>query len=299
MGVNPSSYALLRERAKRIFERVRTRCHSELVSESPANLVGQQDFEHRKTILSAFIERFRMTKTSHSSFAKAIAFTLAETLVVMGIIGVVAALTIPNLNQSTGDREKVAKVKKVYANLTDAYGRATAVYGPIDTWFVNDTDEKAYTKRFADRMTEFMKISKNCEFGDGCFASSPLLDTSGNLYDQYDNNYLSTLKIGNYYMVITADGTSLAFSSPTISLGVIRIDIDGPNKGKNQLGNDIFDVVIDNNNNYTLTTNLAPTEGDLGSSADTYATAWVIQNGNLDYLKCRDELNWDTKTSCK
>ena len=37
-----------------------------------------------------------------------IAFTLAETLVVMGIIGVVAALTIPNLNQSTGDREKVA-----------------------------------------------------------------------------------------------------------------------------------------------------------------------------------------------
>ena len=296
-GVNPSSYALLRERAKRIFERVRTRCYSEFVSESPANLVGQQDFEHRKTILSAFIERFRMTKTSHSSFAKAIAFTLAETLVVMGIIGVVAALTIPNLNQSTGDREKVAKVKKVYANLTDAYGRATAVYGPIDTWFVNDTDEKAYSKRFADRMTEFMKISKNCEFGDGCFASSPLLDTSGNLDD---DNYLSTLKSCNYYMVITADGTSLAFAppTPTISLGHIRIDIDGPNKGKNQLGNDIFDVVIDNYN-YTLTTNLTPTEGDLGFSANNYATAWVIQNGNLDYLKCRDELNWDTKTSCK
>ena len=30
---------------------------------------------------------------------KYIAFTLAETLIVMGIIGVVAALTIPNLNQ--------------------------------------------------------------------------------------------------------------------------------------------------------------------------------------------------------
>lgn len=29
---------------------------------------------------------------------KKIAFTLAETLIVMGIIGVVAALTIPNLN---------------------------------------------------------------------------------------------------------------------------------------------------------------------------------------------------------
>lgn len=41
--------------------------------------------------------------------AKKIAFTLAETLIVMGIIGVVAALTIPNLNSSTADKEKVAK----------------------------------------------------------------------------------------------------------------------------------------------------------------------------------------------
>ena len=214
----------------------------------------------------------------------------------MGIIGVVAALTIPNLNQSTGDREKVAKVKKVYANLTDAYGRATAVYGPIDTWFVNDTDEKAYTKRFADRMTEFMKISKNCEFGDGCFASSPLLDTSGNLYDQYDNNYLSTLKIGNYYMVITADGTSLAFSPPTISLGVIRIDIDGPNKGKNQAGNDIFDVfVIDGQ----LKSFGPEDDGNLELGSSSNFTYWVLKNGNLDYLKCGIDLDWDTKTSCK
>ena len=56
------------------------------------------------------------TLTTHNSLVKAIAFTLAETLVVMGIIGVVAALTIPNLNQSTGDREKIAKVKKIYSD---------------------------------------------------------------------------------------------------------------------------------------------------------------------------------------
>ena len=31
-------------------------------------------------------------------FKKSLAFTLAEILIVMGIIGVVAALTIPNLN---------------------------------------------------------------------------------------------------------------------------------------------------------------------------------------------------------
>ncbi|MBR1942838.1 type II secretion system protein, partial [bacterium] len=100
------------------------------------------------------------------------AFTLAETLIVMGIIGVVVALTLPNLNSSTGDKEKVAKVKKIYSNLEDAYGRATAVYGPFDEWFKNDTTGEQINKRFGERMTEFMKVSKTCGTGDGCFSSA-------------------------------------------------------------------------------------------------------------------------------
>ncbi len=48
--------------------------------------------------------------TTHNSLVKAIAFTSDETLVVMGIIGVLAALTIPNLNQSTGDRENLMQL---------------------------------------------------------------------------------------------------------------------------------------------------------------------------------------------
>ena len=66
----------------------------------------------------------------------------------MGIIGVVAALTVPNLNSSTGDKEKVTKVKKIYSNLEDAVGRAQAIYGPFDEWFINDTTYDAKTKRF-------------------------------------------------------------------------------------------------------------------------------------------------------
>ena len=26
---------------------------------------------------------------------------------------------------------------------------------------------------------------------------------------------------------------------------------------------------------------------------------WVLVNDNMDYLKCPDELNWETKTSCE
>ena len=74
---------------------------------------------------------------------KTIAFTLAETLIVMGVIGIVSALTLPNLNASTGEKEKIAKVKKIYQNLDDAIGRAVAVYGPMDEWFINDTTSEA------------------------------------------------------------------------------------------------------------------------------------------------------------
>ena len=52
-------------------------------------------------------------------------------------------------------------MKKVYANLEDAYGRATAVYGPVETWFANDGDDSgAWETRFTDRLTEVMKVSK-------------------------------------------------------------------------------------------------------------------------------------------
>lgn len=78
-----------------------------------------------------------------TSLKKAFAFTLAETLIVMGIIGVVAALTIPNLNSATADKEKVAKVQKLYSNLNDAFGRAQAVYGPFEEWFRGDSNENA------------------------------------------------------------------------------------------------------------------------------------------------------------
>ena len=63
-----------------------------------------------------------------------IAFTLAETLIVIGILGVVAALTLPNLNHAMGDKEKVTRVQKAYSEMSEAVDRAIAVYGPIEEW---------------------------------------------------------------------------------------------------------------------------------------------------------------------
>ncbi|MBR1942736.1 hypothetical protein IJ843_03255 [bacterium] len=230
----------------------------------------------------------------------------------MGIIGVVAALTLPNLNSSTGDKEKVTKLQKTYASLEDAYGRALAVYGPVTTWFSNDTcsngggntvTNNACAKRFGDRLTEFMRVSKNCgvlRSGGECFANT-------------DVKFLNNTKAQNpmdtfsCYKFITADNVSMCINFWTKNFtsdangtvgnagADIHIDLDGPNKGANTYGKDFFqfivtqDAIIPHGRNHcedVFTKGLC-------------AADWIIEYGNMDYLKCPSELSWETKTSCK
>lgn len=105
-------------------------------------------------------------------------------------------------------------------------------------------------------------------------------------------------------MYVLQDGVSIGFSYTT--MGYVTVDIDGPNKGKNQDGADRFSFMVEQN---TLIPAYGCTKYDekndypygLTEELNSYYeyTAWVIQNGNMDYLKCPDELNWETKTSCE
>ena len=197
------------------------------------------------------------------------AFTLAETLITIGMIGVVAALTLPTLMSSTNDKEIVAKVKKNHSMMNEAYSRAVAKYGPMDTWdssitftyndipknsvldklwalFVlpayavpepgaeggDPSDEDNYTanaEKIGNRVFEFMQVEKLCKYGAGCFLNS----TAKTLENGNDKNYDTET---NYYKAILSDGTSVGIGK---NLEIV-IDIDGPKKGKNTLGSDLF-----------------------------------------------------------
>jgi len=211
---------------------------------------------------------------------KFFAFTLAETLIVMGIIGVVAALTLPNLNNSTGEKEKIAKVKKIYSNLNDALGRAEAVYGPYSEWG-SDVE-----KRAGERITEFMKVTKNCGYsGGGDFGES--CSIGENIAKKLDGTTaIRPAYIGGAYFL--ADGTFICFECDSEDCR-ITIDIDGPNKGTSTMGVDVFTFLGDDNGIIPLPNNVTSCKGSNGVDC----TAWVVQFCNMDYLKA------DNSGKCK
>src|SRR5574344_558486 len=57
------------------------------------------------------------------------AFTLAEVLIVLAIIGIVAALTIPTLMTKIQKHEYVVALKKAYSTQTDGWSRLLADEG--------------------------------------------------------------------------------------------------------------------------------------------------------------------------
>ena len=65
-------------------------------------------------------EKFSSPFRLHSTLIRKVAFTLAEVLITLGIIGVVAALTLPALINKTNKKELEVALKKTYSELNQA-----------------------------------------------------------------------------------------------------------------------------------------------------------------------------------
>src|SRR5574344_1468101 len=97
------------------------------------------------------------------------AFTLAEVLITLGIIGVVAALTIPTLINSYQEKANVSKFLKTYSALNQAFLMATTEYGPVEDWGLTNTNTGEFDENgdsiidysinqlFIERLKKFMK----------------------------------------------------------------------------------------------------------------------------------------------
>ena len=70
-----------------------------------------------------------------------VAFTLAEVLITLCIIGIVAAMTLPVLMGKYVERERITALKKTYSLLQQAFEIAVVKNGTPDSWGLsNDAD---------------------------------------------------------------------------------------------------------------------------------------------------------------
>ena len=70
---------------------------------------------------------------------KKAAFTLAEVLITLGIIGVVAAMTLPSLIQNYHEKQRVTQLKKAYSVMQNAFLMAQEEYGDVTDWGLTKT----------------------------------------------------------------------------------------------------------------------------------------------------------------
>ena len=73
-------------------------------------------------------------------------FTLAEVLITLGIIGVVAAMTLPTVVQNYQKQAVVNKLKKSYTNLQNALQQSMNENGDMSTWDFPDDSYLFFSK---------------------------------------------------------------------------------------------------------------------------------------------------------
>lgn len=74
------------------------------------------------------------THVVHWNNSRKIAFTLAEVLITLGIIGVVAAMTMPSLMQNYKRQQATARIKKFVSVINQALISAENDLGPREDW---------------------------------------------------------------------------------------------------------------------------------------------------------------------
>jgi len=171
-------------------------------------------------------------------------FTLAEVLITLGIIGIVAALTIPQVVKNYQHKALETAFKKQYSLLTQAVAQMEADGFCTSPGCYVGTEN---TSEFYNTLTKYFKVLRYCgdmkgievdEYDKFCFPK-----------DQYDSKYTdyskkrsgiqsSMFDDGQFY---TADGSLYALEfGCTLNMLLISVDVNGRMKGPNALGHDVF-----------------------------------------------------------
>lgn len=211
-------------------------CHAELVSAS------QND-----TVFSCFTSHFSCkSNPSQPSLRKGMrkwGFTLAEVLITLGIIGVVAAITMPTIVQNQQKRSLEVATQKFYSTMSQAIKQYMADEGvedlrnsPLNGGDGSDEEWAKANEHWTKFMNKYFKVVKICDEEQGCF-TFPYRYFDGTVAEEgheirYGRDYV--IADGMIIEILLCDNTMAA---------TITVDVNGK-KGPNRVGYDIWSLSL-------------------------------------------------------
>ena len=233
------------------------------------------------------------------------AFTLAEILVTLMIIGVIASMTIPSLQDDANKRTYAAGCKKAFSTLSNALSLSEQMNGPSRKWSMTDANT---AKDFDEYWKPYLNVTKTCSSTSGCFGKGE--------YFQYNKSKYTSLSAKGYgspqFAFQLADGMNVAYdvypnyTSSTIygvkNVGApviyFFVDVNG-DKGPNTLGLDIFIFLRSKDGLKPAGADQPLSSIKCGKGKDgTECAAMVINFGDLNYDKhIQDEKNASSGSS--
>lgn len=223
-------------------------------------------------------------------FMRGAAFTLAEVLITLGIIGVVAAMTMPSLLNKNQERVTVTKVKKFYSMMNQALLFAINEHGYVDEWNFyeqDEEDENSYVSdKFVAYIKPYLKISKDCGQKTGCLESVTYKELDGSGWINYETSkkhYKMVLADGSYLWIRSnfdgGKGECSSSDTGTANVcGLIWLDSNGK-LPPNVIGKDTFIFFIMKNR-------IIPHTKDDCEAGNTGwgCAAYILQHGDMKYI---------------
>jgi len=174
---------------------------------------------------------------------KYLGFTLVEILIALGVVGIVASLVLPVVVKQYEDSQTIARVKKIYALLSNVTNQIVAEEGEISSWDWNtgnmtiDNIVDSYKKR--------LPFMTSCGYNvNTCYYETKWKSSNDQSYFTYFTGggaYYNILKDGTYmkFRKCPDAGCSSAYLSNVTSKMEIIVNINGDTP-PNKAGRDIF-----------------------------------------------------------
>ena len=216
------------------------------------------------------------------------AFTLAEVLITLGIVAIVAALTLPSLIAKHNERAWLTAFKKTYSVLSQAYIRAYEENGVASDWCSEQNTECA--KIYFNILAPYLNVAEVWGF------NQPFNNSIRGKYRDLDGRTMGHVEVFHdaYYKFLLNDGTLIGIMySVDLNNPLLQVDTNGL-KGPNQLGKDFFFISLISKQNYPIIGGYSlwwlydnvycSKSGGSGWWRGGGCSLWLIATGNMDYL---------------